>query len=57
MNAEAPYKVRVKHSPGLGGWVVYVGWEFVDGAFARRSDAERAARNWDVVAAAEVIRP
>lgn len=42
---------RVVHKPGLGGWCVYVGSEFVNGAFANREEAEAAA--WRIAASPE----
>jgi len=33
---------RIKYSPGLGGWTIYQGYEFINGAFAQRETAEIA---------------
>src|SRR5882762_9884832 len=33
---------RIKYSPGLGGWTIYQGYEFINGAFAQRETAEAA---------------
>jgi hypothetical protein len=47
--------VWVKHSPGLGGWVVYEGHDFVGGTFSDRSDAERDAKGRRARAHSELL--
>lgn len=34
----------IKYAPGLGGWVIYDGWDLIDGTFPEYAIAERQLR-------------